>query len=451
METHIRPHEGVACDLTHGDLKVSPDGHFLVHADGEPFFWLGDTAWELFHRLNREEAEVYLENRRAKGFTVVQAVCLAEYGGLTDPNPYGHLPLVDNDPTQPVEAYFAHVDFVVQAAEAKGIFIGMLPTWGDKVRKNWGQGPEIFTPENAQVYGEFLGQRYRHAPNIVWILGGDRFPDGYEAIWNAMAAGLKSGDAGRHLITYHPQGAGASSTYFHDALWLDFNMIQSGHHQHDIPNYEMVEHDYALSPAKPTLDAEPRYENHPINWKPELGRFDAYDVRQGAYWAVFAGAFGHTYGCHDIWQIFDAGREPVAWADTPWHQAIDFPGAWQMLALQRLMLSRPFLSRIPDQSLLVGGGEPGHDHAQVTRSRDGSYAFVYVPGGKPVTLDTSKLSGERLQTWLFDPRTGTARALEESRNVGLYAFEPPGDPARGNDWVLVIDDADRDFPPPGSA
>ncbi len=83
-------------------LKISENKRFLVKTDGTPFFYLGNTAWELFHRLNREEADKYLKNRADKGFSVIQAVVLAELAGLKEPNPYGHLPLRNNDPTQPI-------------------------------------------------------------------------------------------------------------------------------------------------------------------------------------------------------------------------------------------------------------------------------------------------------------------------------------------------------------
>lgn len=120
-------------------LMVSEDGRRIVRSDGAPFFWLGDTAWELFHRLNREEADEYLSDRASKGFNVIQAVVLAELDGLTVPNPYGEIPLIDNDPAKPNEAYFQHVDYVVDKAESLGMFIGMLPTWGDKFNKAWGE------------------------------------------------------------------------------------------------------------------------------------------------------------------------------------------------------------------------------------------------------------------------------------------------------------------------
>src|SRR5205807_1704636 len=106
-------------------LQVSANRHFLVREDGSPFFYLGDTAWELFHRLKREEADRYLQDRAARRFTVIQAVVLAELNGLSDPNPYGHLPLQNNDPTRPNEDYFRHVDWIVNRAEALGLYIGM--------------------------------------------------------------------------------------------------------------------------------------------------------------------------------------------------------------------------------------------------------------------------------------------------------------------------------------
>ena len=114
-------------------MAVHPEGHYLMTEDGKPFFWLGDTAWELFHRLNREEAVRYLDNRAKLGFTVVQAVCLAELDGLSVPNAYGHLPF--GNPKDPVPAvregadndYWDHVDFIVREANRRGIYMVYAP------------------------------------------------------------------------------------------------------------------------------------------------------------------------------------------------------------------------------------------------------------------------------------------------------------------------------------
>ncbi len=429
-------------------LKVSDNRRYLVYEDGRPFFYLGDTAWELFHRLNREEAELYLRDRAEKKFTVIQAVVLAELDGLNTPNPYEARPLHDNDPARPNEAYFEHVDWVVNKAASLGLVVGMLPTWGDKVNPKWAKNSKvIFTPENAKVFGGFLGKRYRDKP-ILWILGGDRPIESelHTQIWYSMAAGLREGDGGHHLISYHPSGGQHSSQWFHQAPWLDLNMIQSGHHERDGANYNMIAQDYNLTPVKPCLDAEPRYEDHPCNWQPEkLGWYDEYDVRKAVYWSVFAGAAGVTYGCHDIWQFYESPRQPVGFARTPWREGLKLPASGQMQHLRRLIEARPYLTRIPYQSLIVG--EPGKkgDHMRATRDASGSYAFLYIPSGKNVLVNLEKISGDKVKASWFDPRTGKSSAAGEFSNRGTREFASP---LVGTDWVLILDDAGKNFPAP---
>lgn len=421
-------------------------GRFLIYEDGKPFFYLGDTAWELFHRLSREEVDLYLMNRKEKGFTVIQAVVLAELDGLSEPNYYGESPLIDKDPSRPNEKYFQFVDYVVNKAEELGIFIGMLPTWGKYVTNVWGENQVIFNEENAHTYGRFLGNRYRNKP-IIWILGGDRPPDGVEHIWRAMAQGLKEGDGGTHLITYHPCGGMSSSTKLHWERWLDFNMIQSGHSARYFPNYQMIEHDYALRPVKPVLDGEARYEDHPINWNPQNGWFNDYDVRQAAYWALLAGAFGHTYGCHDIWQFWAPGHTPISYARTEWKKALGFPGSQQMGYVRKLMESRPMLLRIPDQSIILQDESDPQLRARAGREADGSYAFVYISSGKEVVIDMSCIKGKEIRAWWYDPRSGQGEVIGDFPAKGEKAFQPPKQEEL--DWVLVLDDKGKGYPPPG--
>jgi Protein of unknown function (DUF4038) len=320
-------------------LKVSDNKRFILKADGSPFFYLGDTAWELFHRLNREEADRYLKNRADKGFTVIQAVALAELDGLNTPNPYGHRPLVDNDPTKPdmndgaANDYWDHVDYIVKKAESLGLYIGFLPTWGDKWNRGRGAGPEVFNPQNAEVYGEWLGRRYKDTPNIIWILGGDRSleTETHKEVIRSMARGLRKGDGGAHLQTLHPRGGEGSSAHFHNDDWLDFNMRQNGHVTEFNPRYEQTRIDYDRTPTKPVIDGEPIYEDHPISFRAkELGHSVAADVRRPMYWNLFTGAFGHTYGHHSVWQMWQPGRQPINNPLMPWHEAIDQPGAAQM-------------------------------------------------------------------------------------------------------------------------
>jgi hypothetical protein len=438
-------------------LKVSDDKHFIVNDDGSPFFYLGDTAWELFHRLNREEAERYLKNRADKQFTVIQAVVLAELDGLNDPNPYGQKALVDNDPTKPNEEYFKHVDFVARKAEELGLIIGMLPTWGSNWNKPPGQGG-IFTPANAGPYGEFLGKRYRDKP-IIWILGGDRpvENDNHRAILRAMAEGLRRGDGGAHLITFHPPGGQGSSTWLHNEPWLDFNMRQNGHVPEFTARYDHTRADYdRTDPVKPVIDGEPIYEDHPVSFRPkELGHSVAADVRRPLYWDLFGGACGHTYGHHSVWQMYAKGRKPINGPLMPWSEALDQPGAAQMQHGRRLIESRPVLSRIPDDTIIVTDTVPtsvpgaGTRHYAGTRDKGGTYAFVYAPVGRPLSVKMNVIKGEKAKAWWFNPRTGKAESIGEFPTQGEHRFTPP-DSGELLDWVLVLDDASKDYPPPGT-
>ncbi|KAF3891090.1 DUF4038 domain-containing protein [Tolypothrix bouteillei VB521301] len=419
---------------------MGKDRRFLYQKEGtKPFFYLGDTAWELFHRLNREEADLYLRDRASKGFTVIQAVVLAEVDGLNTPNPYGDKPLKNNDPTQPNEAYFQHVDYIVNRAAELGLYIGMLPTWGDKWNKAWGVGPEIFNPTNAEAYGRYLGNRYKDKP-IIWILGGDRNPDREEhlAIIRAMAKGLQTGHKGKHLMTFHPQGGSSSSIWFQKDEWLAFNMFQSGHTQPNLPNYEATLQDYALNPPKPVLDGEPRYEDHPIGWNPEKGWFDNADVRQAAYWSMLSGALGHTYGNHNIWQMWQEGREPISSARTPWRKALKHPGSTEMGYMRRLFESRPFNQLVPDSAMIVGPAGDGADRIAAARAANGLFAFIYTPTGQSINADLRKITGSEVQAYWFNPRTGRSRVIGKFSNKSTQRFQPSTS-GRGNDWVLVLD------------
>lgn len=435
-------------------LKISENRRFLVHDDGTPFFYLGDTAWELLHRLTYEEAERYLADRAAKGFTVIQTVVLAELDGLHTPNRNGDTPLIDDDPKEPNEAYFAHVDAVVALAASLGLYIGMLPTWGDKWNVKWGVGPEIFTSENARIYGEFLGRRYANAP-IIWIVGGDRpiESEAHRQIVRAMAEGLRDGDGGRHLITMHTWGQHSTAEYVHDEPWLDFHTCQSGHARNSA-NWKFIEADYARTPTRPCMDAESGYEDMADNIRNlDGGYLDDWDARKALYWGLFAGACGHTYGCNPVWQMWVPGRDQVIYARRPWYEALNLPGSGQMQHARSLLMSRPYLTRIPDQSLIVAQPGEGTQHMQATRDSEGRYAMLYVPagvitGGTSVEVDLTNLAGDVIAAWWNDPRTGVARSLSVVPKTPRMTFTPP---QGGPDWVLVLDDAACDFPAPGRA
>ncbi len=454
---------GLAVPAATPGLKVSENKRFLVTTDGKPFFYLGDTTWELFHRLNREEATRFLDNRAALKFNVLQSVAIAELEGHTDPNAYGHLPFIDLDVTKPAVTdgpqndYWDHVDFIVTEANKRGLYIGFLPTWGRFWHDtNQGRKP-LFTVANAETYGEWLGKRYKDA-GLIWILGGDRGVDNDEQkeIIRAMAKGLRKGDGGSHLMTLHPPGGSGSAKWFHDDDWLDFNMRQNGHVTEFTGRYDQTRIDYDRTPTKPVLDGEPIYEDHPVSFDAKkLGHSIAADVRRPLYWNLFSGAFGHTYGHHSVWQMWSPGKNPINNPLMPWSEAINQPGAAQMQHGRALMESRPFLTRIPDDTIIVtdrvATSVPGSGtrHFAATRDESGSYAMVYAPVGRAFKVRMDVFKGAKVKAWWFNPRDGSAKLIDEFPNTGEREFLSP-DKGEHLDWVLVLDDAAKKYPKPGS-
>ncbi|WP_224998036.1 glycoside hydrolase family 140 protein [Cesiribacter sp. SM1] len=472
----------IFCSLTNAQIKVSDNNRYLTTHDKKPFFWLGDTAWELFHRLTREEAEAYLRVRKQQGYNVIQAVSLAEINGLREPNRYGDLPLIEEVPgrlavtpgADPADAvqydYWDHVSWVINKAAELGMYVGLLPTWGDKVAHLWGEGPIVFTPDNAEIFGAALAKRYGSHWNVLWIVGGDRpvmYKSGRQgvekeyndlAVWRAMARGIE-GVVGREaFISYHPSGGpNSSSQHIHTEEWLDMNAFQSGHGARETPAWEWVKRDLALQPQKPTLDMEPCYEDHPVNFwdgkwtKEERGYFTAYDVRARVYRGVFAGACGFTYGHHHVWQFADEERYPmISKADKKihWRDALHAPAAEQMQHLKNLLLSRPYFSRVADNGIVVSDkGSSYVDLLLATRDKKGTYAMVYLPQNKAVSVDMGRISGGTKNIWWFNPRTGEAIKHKSVWSKSIQTFLPPKE---GEDWVLVIDDASRHYKTPGN-
>ena len=457
-------------------MVVHSEGHHLCCADGSPFFWLGDTAWQLIQQLTPDDCSYYLHTRARQGFTVIQAVVLAEFNGVKAPTAGGMLPFENDDPTRPNDAFFNRIVDIVDEAARAGLYVALLPAWGDKLTAPWGAGPRLFRNDNlgvAQSYGRYLAGKVKTRTNVVWILGGDRPPRlsgsaddwttktgtdaGFPAnqnwipIWRAIADGLKEGSATPPTIAYHPQGGAASSGYLHQEPWLSINGMQSGHGSgHDVAVWDMVQHDYTLAPPKPTLDLEPNYEDHPYNpwprWDPATGYYRDHDVRKQLYRSVFAGGCGVTYGHHAVWQFAENGREVINHADRDWRDAMLRPAAQQVGFLRALTESRPFFRRIPDQSLIVEGQGPGGMHMQAARDREGTYAFVYFPEkDQRAAIDLRILRSQNLRAWWFDPRLGIATEIR-SRVDGKYEFVSP---PYGPDWVLVVDDAGAHYAPPG--
>ncbi|MDX2178975.1 MAG: glycoside hydrolase family 140 protein [Bryobacteraceae bacterium] len=443
-------------------LSVDAGKRFLVSEKGEAFFWLGDTAWELFHRANRQEAIDYLDIRASQGYNVVQIVALAEFDGVKTPNAFGDLPLTGYDPSKPAVTpganpknaaeydYWDHVDFIVDEANRRGIYVGFLPTWASWAEPNRGE-PAILTVENSVTYGEFLGKRYGKK-GVIWVLGGDRIADGREPLWRSLAKGIAIGVAGKEdysavLMTFHPRGGLTSSKNFHNDEWLDFNMHQTGHGLSEtVKPWDKIAKDYALQPVKPVMDGEPLYEDHPLAFRAAVNGYslDAH-VRQRVYWDIFSGAFGVTYGNHSVWQMFSPEKRPVNGPILTWRDALRRPGAEQMKYLKALIESRPMLSRVPDQSLVA---DTLDNVDKIVATRGDGYALIYTAQGRKFTVNLGKISGGKLKAHWFNPRSGGAWPVESVDNRGTKEFLPPAE-GFSADWVLVLDDEAKGYGVPG--
>lgn len=440
-------------------LVVTPDGRHLARSDGRPFFWIGDTAWELLHRASREEIGIYLDDRAAKRFSAIQICLVPELDGLTKPNREGQVPFIGGDPAKPNPAWFDLADYVVRMAGDMGIQVALLPTWGSYVVKDEKPlfpAPQLFTAANAEAYGRWLGERFSRRRNVVWMLGGDREPEGFEDVWRALARGLKAGTGTNSpLMTYHPRGPGASGRVFHAEPWLSFNSVQSGH-QLDGGAHELVLAEAGRSPAKPVINAEPAYEGMPIAFDLKNGRFTADHVRRNWYWSVFSGAAGITYGANEVWMAWSPDAEPLSprvkppflAAQTHWTNALAYPGASQLKLLRALTESRPWTNTVPDPALVLEPKTEGTNRIAALRAADGSTALIYLPQGGEVLVDLTKLSGAQTRgTWWSPTTTGTSAAGTFERK-GSRIFKAPSG-GFGQDWVLVLDDAAMPFGPPG--
>ncbi|MDT0344257.1 glycoside hydrolase family 140 protein [Streptomyces litchfieldiae] len=445
-------------------LRVAPGGRHLETVTGEPFFWLADTAWTLPNHLTEAEAREYFGDRRAKGFNVVQLVALDPETNADMRNAAGLTPLAGDGSLRWTDAYFRHLDRILDLAEEHGCYVALVPAWGQLVTGDnwaWERFPVALDERAARAYGHWLGARYADRTHLVWVLGGDRHPvhlgHDHRPVWRALAEGIGSGVTGtalrwnrrdpawdRVLMTYHPCHSEdppvcSSSEWLHDDAWLSFNMLQSGHRDM-VRSYEAIHRDYTRTPAKPVLDGEPNYEDWQYPTVTGTATHEAWNVRKRAYWSVLAGAFGHTYGHACVWPMIDEKRTTAALPYT-WREALDRPGARQMRHLRALVESRPFHLSVPDQSLVVALHNYLDLRVQARRGLGGTFAFLYLTSGGSVTVDLAALRRGPVRAGWFDPRNGSWHAGEHVGAGGSrHTFHAPGR-GPGNDWVLVLDAA----------
>ena len=446
---------------SHGDLKISENGRYFIHEDGTPFLWLGGTVWGFSEWLNREDVDLYLDNRKEKGVNVVQ-MCLIwgkrrDPGGFTlnDENAYGHRALLYTDelpdpakpdtvaggtPTDPND-YWDHVEYILKAAEERDMYMAVLPVWGRRyvnaVHK--GASKEIFTVENANIHGEFLGKRFKSSPNIIWVMGGDVKPvQGNKginklAVYRSMAEGIMRGVTGKEVawnddnparhevfITYHPNGEPYknSSDFFHTEPWLDFNMIETFVNRDQV--YDAVLRDYFLdNPAKPTVQGEPNYEGHTPG-------ADVYakpiHIRRQAYHSFFAGAAGFTYGAHEV----EGLPGPLFSPSNEWKKLLDLKGAQALPVLRKFLEEQKWYEWVPDTTLVIENKGKGEKRIVGIRVPDKNKFLVYFPANREAAIQfPDDIEAEKLQLTWFNTADGTISETQEQNASETVSLIPP--------------------------
>lgn len=441
---------------TDGPLHVGKEGRYLFNGD-TPFFWLADTGWLLFQRLTLEEASRYLRNRKEKGFNVIQTMILHRRPML---NKAGRSPFVEENlcciDDEGADSYWKHIDSVVDLAEAYGMYLAMVPAWGDILKCG------LLNEKTVEPYVRFLAARYGNRPNVVWIVGGDLLGSLGEKVWNRMGALLKELCPGQ-LVTFHPVTGTTSSLWFHNKDWLDFNMFQSGHSSYrqvetnDPPfiseeqlsfaedNWKYIEHDLALSPLKPTLDAEPAYENIMKglkNWG--VHHWGPQDVRRYVYWSVFAGALGATYGHNAIMQMYYDGVGPGSFGvmDT-WNEALHHVGSGQVAHLKHLMEKIPYYEGRAAEELL--NGDVGEKYERIAVFAHPHFLLAYTYTGREIAIRANALQCDDVDAFWMNPESGEFSFIGSFPAKESCRFEPVERNALANDWVLVLVDAKADY------
>jgi len=425
-------------------LSVSENGRYLMRGN-KPFFWLGDTAWLMLQKLNEEEMRTYLRNRKEKGYNVIQTVLVHTLPGRSESG----CSLAPGIKNIQEASYWDFVDTALRMAEEMGLYLGLLPSWGSLVKDG------VLNRDNITEYAEFLGRRFQDYSNIIWILGGDVRGDDGKDVYPLEAEILKSYNPER-LITYHPFGRTSSSLWFHEEKWLDFNMFQSGHRRYDQAslgewddnagketffgedNWKYVERDHSYDTRKPTLDAEPSYEGIPQGLhNPHNPYWEEWDVRRYAYWAVFAGAAGHTYGSNAVMQFYTEAEGKGAYGvRESWQDAIHHSGAAQMRYLKELMESVDFVNGKPADGLLLFGQKERYHRIAVFAGKD--YVLCYDYCGDQFLLDMSGYMDRPMEAYWMNPQDGTYSYITTLQGVKKWLASPVARKDRANDWVLVL-------------
>ena len=336
----------------------------------------------------------------------------------------------------PNEPYFAHADWVISDAAAKGIFLLLDPLYlgSGCGLEGWCAEVKNSSTTTMRNWGNYVGTRYKNFPNIIWVIGGDTDPaaNGVASKVEAFVTGLTAADP-THLVTTHNARGESAVDPWPNATWLDLNNVYT-----NSLTYGPSATQYTRVPFKPFFLVEGYYEN-------EHG-MTPLALRSQAYWTVLSGGvLGHLFGNCQIWSF---GAAPAFCStSSSWQSQLESTGSTMLALVGTLFRSRAFYSLVPDlnHTVLTAGYQSGSTYATAARTGDGSTVVAYIPTQRTVTIDMTKVSGLLARAWWFNPRTGSSTSIGSFSTTGTRTFTPPDQV----DHVLVIDDASLNLPAPG--
>jgi Protein of unknown function (DUF4038)/Putative collagen-binding domain of a collagenase len=411
-------------------LRVAPNSRYLEDSAGRPFLVKGDAAWSLIAEPKRDDVDVYLRDRRSRGFNTVLVSLIEHYFATNAPaNAYGDPPfLTPGRFDTPNEAYFAHADWVIQRAYEEGFLVLLAPSYAGAGggHEGWYQEMLANGVDKLREYGRYVGRRYRRFPNIVWVENGDYNPPRKDIV-RAVEEGIHESDPGALQTVHNTQGV-AGAEYWPGETWFQLNTVYTW-----APVFPAARAQYVRSPTLPFILIEGQYENGPGITTPRL--------RAQAYQALLTGAAGEVFGNSPIW-YFD-GTNDYPRVPQGWRNALSSAGSRSMAHLHALFARLPWQTLEPDidNRFLVRGEGFRQLRAVAAVTHDRSTAVVYLPSTRTVTLDMSKLSGPAIRAWWYDPSAGKTIEIvgPPLRAGGLKRFRPAPANAEGTgDWVLLL-------------
>jgi len=426
---------------THGPVKVARNGHYLIHDDLKPFFWLGDTAWNGALKSTPEDWKTYLDTRKEQKFTTIKWVA-TQWRAAPDGDINGMLAFGGKDEIKPNLEYFNRLDQKAAAVANAGLLNAPVLLWSIGGGSNPDINPGFSLPEDQAIkLARYMVARWQAFP-VVWILPGDGDYRGKNAErWKRIGRGV-FGDIHHAPTMLHPGGQNWNLPEFLNENWLDMIGYQSGHGDSDDTFRWIYDGppatDWKLSPARPFINLEPCYENHMAyqSKKPH----PASNVRNAMYWSLLnAPTAGVSYGGHGVWGWDNGVTEPVdhkgSGIPLAWNKSLKMEAAGQVSHLYDFFTKIDFWKLRPAPEML--SKQPGIDsakkHISISRSEDGSFAVAYVPEDRSIEIQLDQLPTRPQISW-FNPRTG-----ETSASVGVVtgsALQLPT-PAEG-DWLLLI-------------